>query len=297
MSAIEHSDVVEPLPPLTPQRQFARAALVTAAVGCLVLAVHLGVISGLQQRAAQSRAFNDFREQLAIGTAPIGPTDERGALLDLGTPVAHLRIPAIGVEQVVGEGTTSDVLFDGPGHRRDTPLPGQEGTSIVMGRRALFGGPFGGLGSLTPGDQMIVTTGQGEFTFEVFGIRRDGDPSPARAPAGTARLTLITAAGAPFLPEGALRVDAALVGTAVGGAQRPFTAATLPSAERLMETDPGTVWALAMWLQSLIVVLVAAVWSWHRWGRAQTWIVFATPVLLIVAATSGEAARLLPNVM
>ena len=291
------SNVVEPLPPLTPRRMFARAALATAALGCAVIAVHLGAISGLQQRAAQARAFDDFREQLAIGTAPIGPTDNNGVLLALGAPVAHLSIPSLDMEQIVGEGTTSDVLFDGPGHRRDTPLPGQEGTSVIMGRRALFGGPFGGLGSLEPGDQMIVTTGQGQFTFEVTGIRRDGDPSPGRAPAGAARLTLITAAGAPFLPEGALRVDAALTGGAVGGAARPFTSTTLPMSERLMEADPGTVWALVMWLQLLIVVLVAAVWSWHRWGRAQTWITFAAPVLLIVIAASGEAARLLPNVM
>lgn len=297
MSTTTRSLVGDPLPPLTPRRHFARAALATAALGCTVLALHLGAISGLQQRAAQARAFDDFREQLAIGTAPVGPTTESGTLLDLGTPVAHLRIPSLGVDQVVGEGTTSDVLFDGPGHRRDTPLPGQEGTSVIMGRRALFGGPFGGLGSMGIGEQVIVTTGQGQFTFEVSGIRRDGDPAPGRAPAGTSRLTLITADGAPFLPEGALRVDATLIGTAVGGAPRPFTAATLPPAERLMEADPGTVWALAMWLQCLIIVLVAAVWSWHRWGRAQTWIAFATPVLLIVAATSGEAARLLPNVM
>lgn len=287
----------EPLPPLTPRRQFARAALATAAFASVAVAVHLGAISGLQQRSAQARAFDEFREQLAIGVAPTGPTDDAGALLDIGTPVAHLRIPSIDLEQVVVEGTTTAALYDGPGHRRDTPLPGQEGTSIVMGRRAMYGGPFGKLGSLSPGDQVFVTTAQGEFAFEVTGLRRDGDPAlPPPAP-GASRLTLITADGAAFLPAGALRVDASLVGTAVGGAQRPFTAATLPAAERIMQGDPGTVWALAMWLQLLLAVVVVAVWSWHRWGRAQTWIVFAAPIAFVAIAVSGEAARLLPNVM
>lgn len=297
MSSTANPQPDAPLPPLSPRQQFARVALVSAALGCTVLAGHLGIVGGLQQRAAQSRAFDDFREQLAIGTAPVGPTDEAGRLLPLGTPVAHLRIPALDLEQVVGEGTTSDVLIDGPGHRRDTPLPGQVGTSVIMGRRALFGGPFGGLGSLDAGDQLIVTTGQGQFTFEVTGRRHDGEPAPGRAPTGTARLTLITADGAPFLPDGALRVDAALVGNAVGGALRPFTASSLPASERLMKADPDTVWALVMWLQCLLLTVVAAVWSWHRWGRPQTWIAFAAPILFVVSATSGEIARLLPNLM
>lgn len=287
----------QPLPALTPGKQFARAALVTVMVVCVVLAVHLGLVSSLQHRAAQSRSLAAFRQQLATGTAPTGPTDETGTSLQLGTPVAHLRIPAIDLDQIVGEGTTSGVLFDGPGHRRDTPLPGQEGTSVVMGRRAMFGAPFADLDALEKGDQIVVTTGQGEFTFEVTGLRHDGDPTPAPAAAGSARLTLITAAGARFLPEGALRVDAALVGQAVGGAARQYSARTLPVDERLMVNDAATVWALTLWLQCLIVLVVAATWAWNRWGRAQTWIIFSAPMVLVVLATSSEAARLLPNVM
>ena len=37
-----------------------------------------------------------------------------------------MQIPAIGLHDVViVEGTDSGDLRDGPGHRRDTPLPGQ----------------------------------------------------------------------------------------------------------------------------------------------------------------------------
>ena len=53
-----------------------------------------------------------------------------------------LDIPAIGIaNMVVVEGTSPENLTLGPGHLRDTPLPGQAGISVVFGRRATFGAP------------------------------------------------------------------------------------------------------------------------------------------------------------
>jgi len=64
-----------------------------------------------------------------------------------------------------------------------------------------------------------------------------------------------------------------------------------------MGADARTLWALALWLQLLTVLLVAAVWAWHRWGRAESWVVFLPPVLLVGLAVAGEAARLMPNLL
>jgi len=48
--------------------------------------------------------------------------------------VALLSIPAIGISaMVVVEGTTPENLTLGPGHLRDTPLPGQAGISVIFG--------------------------------------------------------------------------------------------------------------------------------------------------------------------
>ena len=98
--------------------------------------------------------------------------------------MAYLEIPAHRPAAGVGSGTTSGVLFDGPGHRRDTPLPGQQGTSLIMGRRAAFGGPFAGIDDLEKGDRIRVTTGQGAFDFDVIGVRHEGDPTPPLPRAG-----------------------------------------------------------------------------------------------------------------
>ena len=286
------------VPPLSPRMQLVRACLVLLFALTATLLLQLMFVSSLQSRAGQRQAFTSFRAELANGTAPIGPTTEAGRVLALGTPVAFIEIPSIGLRQVVGEGTAASELLHGPGHRRDTPLPGQVGTSVVFGRRAAFGGPFSRIAELTKGAEIKVTTGQGaDFTFRVIAVRRDGDPAPAAAARGTSRLTLVTAAGRAFFPEGVLRVDADLEGQAVVGPARLISASGLPAAERLMAGDTRTLWALALWLQALIALSIGAVWAWHRWGRVQTWIVFLPALLLVGLCVSGEAARLLPNLL
>ena len=285
------------VPPIGRRLQLVRAVLVLLLVLTGTLLLQLVVISSLQHSAAQGRAFDAFRSDLATGTAPIGPTDAKGRVLALGTPVAFIEIPSLDVREVIGEGTTSSVLFDGPGHRRDTPLPGQIGTSVVFGRRAAFGGPFSDISGLKKGDLIRITTGQGVSEFRVIGVRAEGSPAPAAPAAGKSRLLLVTAAGRAFVPEGVLRVDAELVGQAAVGPVRLISAAGLPASERVMAGDSRTLWVLAFWLQALIALSLAVVWSWHRWGRAHTWVVLFPPLLLVGLAASGEVARLLPNLL
>lgn len=282
---------------LTAGRQLARAACLIVFVTAVSLLLQLVVVSNLQQRSAQQRAFDAFRSDLATGTAPVGPTDQSGRLLAAGTPVGYLEIPAIGLRQVVGEGTDPATLFDGPGHRRDTALPGQAGTSMVLGRRAGFGGPFARLGSLDEGDAIKVTTGQGIYEFTVRGVRREGDPAPPAVQPGKGRLLLVTASGRPFMPTGVLRVDAELKGPGQVGPRRVLTSAALPASEQIMGADTSTLWALALWLQALVLATLAAVWAWHRWGRAKAWVIFLPVLLLIGMSVAGEAARVLPNLL
>jgi LPXTG-site transpeptidase (sortase) family protein len=285
------------VPALSPRLQLARAALLGVLIISLCLLVEMLVLSGLQQRAAQQRAYNALRADLATGTAAIGPTDADGDVLALGTPVAYLEVPAIGLRQVIVEGTTPSNLFNGPGHRRDTPLPGQVGTSMVLGRRAAFGGPFARIGDLRAGDLIHVTTGQGEFAYRVTGVREEGEPAPEPIGANEGRLLLATAAGRPFMPSGVLRVDAELDGDAVGGATRLMGPSALPAREQLMGADVSTLWALALWLQALAVLAVAAVWAWHRWGRTKAWVVFLPALVLVGLNVASEAARMLPNLL
>jgi len=261
------------------------------------MALHLVVVSSLQHRSAQQRAYASFRRSVAEGTAPVGPTGSDGRQLAHGTPVAYLEIPKIGVHEVVGEGTTGADLMAGPGHRRDTPLPGQSGTSVVLGRQASYGGPFNRLGRLAVGDKFSVTTGLGVASYTVVSLRRGGEPTQPALPAGRGRLLLVSAAGPSYIPSAILRVDADLDSPGLRPPPRVISASALPVTERIMGADTTTLWRLAFWLQALIAVAIGIVWSWHRWGHPQTWIVFFPPTAFVGLFASAEALRLLPNLL
>ncbi len=94
-----------------------------------------------------------------------------------GTVVAEIRIPAIGVDQYVVEGTTEGDLSKGPGHYIGTAMPGQAGNVAIAGHRTTHGAPFNGLGRLVPGDRIILTTTFGQnLTYVVSGTPQAVSP-------------------------------------------------------------------------------------------------------------------------
>ncbi|MEU6140211.1 sortase [Streptomyces sp. NPDC047081] len=285
------------VPGVTVVRHLARGGLLSLAALLLGITAQLLLVSGVQEHSAQHAAFDELRGQLALGTAPVAQTDQDGKLLAPGTPVAVVDIPRLGMSQVVMEGTDSSVLTDGPGHRRDTPMPGQAGTSVLMGRAAAYGGPFGRLGSLAEGDRFTVITGQGKATYQVIDVRRAGDQAPAPLAAGKGRLVLVTATGPRFMPAGVLRVDADLVSAPFQTPAAVIRSGTLPGSEEPLARPSGVPWPLVMWLQALLLAAVAAVWAWHRWGRHQTWIVFAPVVAVLGLQVATRMTELLPNLL
>lgn len=88
---------------------------------------------------------------------------------ELGEPVARLDIPRLDVRQVVVMGVGTGELKKGPGHFPDTPLPGQLGNAAIAGHRTSYGAPFGDLDRLEVGDEIVVETVQGTFTYRVSG--------------------------------------------------------------------------------------------------------------------------------
>lgn len=268
--------------------------MVVLAMLLLALLLEVSAVGSVRHARAQAAAYDDFRYQLANGTGPVGQTDQAGHLLALGTPVALVQAPAIGLDEVVFEGTTSSVLADGPGHRRDTVLPGQTGVAIVVGRRAGYGGPFAHLADLRSGDAITVTTGQGVHEYRVDGVRNAGDVTPP-VDAETARLTLATATGRPYLPTEVVRVDATLVSEPVPAKAPVLGAASLLPSEAFMAGDPSTALPLYLWAQALLLSGVCLVLLRRWWGRWQSWVV-AVPVLTLCSlGVAHQFAMLLPN--
>lgn len=85
-----------------------------------------------------------------------------------GEPLAQIEIPSLGVDKVVLQGVDVDDLRRGPGHYSQTALPGNPGNASIAGHRTTYGSPFGRIDELVPGDEITVTTVQGEFVYRVL---------------------------------------------------------------------------------------------------------------------------------
>jgi sortase A len=84
-----------------------------------------------------------------------------------GDPVGRLRAGAIGLDEVVVQGTDGDALRNGPGHYPATPLPGARGTVGIAGHRTTYGAPFRHVDELETGDPIELRMPYGRFTYRV----------------------------------------------------------------------------------------------------------------------------------
>lgn len=283
----------------SPTVQVLTTAITILSVTLLGFGAYAALVSRLHHDRAQLVSYADFRKDLAQGTAPTGQTRpvDPSRLLELGTPVAVLDIPQIHRKEVVFEGTTGAVLEKGPGHRRDTPLPGQPGASVIMGRASTYGGPFGDLASLVPGDEFTVTTGQGEHRYKVLDVRHGGMPQPPPPAPGTGRLVLTTAYGGMFLPTDALRVDAEQTSPVKPAPRQVFKASQLTPAEQVMGVDGGVWFPLVFIGEALLIAVGLLSAARVYWGPWQAWIVAVPVIGFLGLLTADQVTRLLPNVI
>jgi sortase A len=265
---------------------------------CVWMLLQMLVLGRISEARAQHLLYGEYRTELATETAPSGALDYNGKPVVEGSPVALMTIPALGISDVVVDGTASGDLLDGPGHLRTTPLPGNVGTSLVMGRSTTYGAPFAHLTSLEVGDQIQVLGAQGTVTYAVRDVRRAGDPippSPTGASAG--RLILATADGSGALsvlrPRDVVYVDADTTKAFPSGPVYP----TVPDSEKAMQHDPSA-WPLLVLLLAFLTGLVLAVSIARRHLRAAlVWLVAAPVAIALAWAVTDQVMRLLPNLM
>jgi sortase A len=86
---------------------------------------------------------------------------------EVGDPIGRIRLPEIGVNKVVVEGTDGGSLRKGPSHYPETPFPGIHGTVAIAGHRTTYGAPFNELDKLEQGDEILVEMPYGRFVYEV----------------------------------------------------------------------------------------------------------------------------------
>ena len=259
--------------------------------------INFFVLSPLSHSVAQNTLRNTFAAQTSLATAPTSERDYRDRVLADGAPVAQIVIDKINLNEIVVEGTDSNTLRSGVGHRRDSVLPGQEGMTVLFGRAWIYGAPFGQISKLEVGDEIVTYTGQGKSTYKVTGLRHAGDKGLPPVKAGSNHLVLTTAEGEFFTPSSVLRVDAELQGAAFETGLRDTKWGDILAEGRELGIDTRFVWALGLTMLLLALVQLLGMWSMRRFGRAKTWLVFAPALAFSLLLTIDQATRLLPNLL
>ena len=149
-----------------PNRALDALGRVLVASGLLLLAFVAYQLwgTGIQQARSQKTLEKQYSflypaRQSPGTTVPVVP--------DRGEVIGRISIPRIKLDTWFVAGARLDELEKGPGLFAGSVLPGQFGNAAVAGHRTSYGAPFGELDKLVPGDPIIYTTAQGEFTYTV----------------------------------------------------------------------------------------------------------------------------------
>ena len=277
--------------------QALRSSLSVLLVLLVAFLANFFLLSNLIAGVAQNNLRLTFQEQVAAATAPTSELTYNKKAVASGAPVALIQIPSLGISQVVVEGTDSATLRTGIGHRRDTVLPGQEGMTVLMGKRWSYGAPFASLASIKAGAEITTYTGQGKSTYVVERVRRAGDKGLGPVTQGQNQLVLTTVEGDFFVPSHVVRVDAKLTSQAFKSGLRVTQWGNIPAEERELGIDLRFLWQLAFALQLLILVEIGFLWARNRFGLAKTWLVFGPLFTLALVVTTDQLTRILPNLM
>jgi sortase A len=281
-------------------------AFVTVGILILLFVAYQLWGTGLYTDREQNRLRDQFETQLHDeGSTAASPDEPAPPPPPSGDAVAILRIPRIGLDTIVVEGTTRDDLRKGPGHYVDTPMPGQRGNAAIAGHRTTYGAPFGNLDQLTKGDVIVVRTVQGTFRYRVTEQLivapsevsvldpTPEDPSDPESPSA-ATLTLTTC-NPKYSAAQRLVVHATLAAdedALRAPSDLPETPATLDEG---LSGDSDSL--LPTLLAGLIAAIVGALWwlFFHRHPRWTTWVIGAVPFAVALFFFYVFLERLLPS--
>jgi sortase A len=259
----------------------------------------------------ESRAQNDLEDKFAEISA--SPTTVPGAEAPTTTPpttapplvgdaIARIVIPKANVDKIVVEGVGLEDLKKAPGHYPGTPMPGQPGNAAIAGHRTTYGAPFYDLDSLVAGDPIMVTTGVGEFRYEVIATEVvSPDASEVLNPTDDNRLTLTTCHPRYSAAE-RLIVSAKLVTTPVEPPPLPEGTVAPPPTELAadglagLSGDSAARWPAVGWGVLCAAIWLATWWLSRLWSRKWLAYVVGVPIFLGALFVFFENfARLLPS--
>jgi sortase A len=86
-----------------------------------------------------------------------------------GEAIGRIRVPALGLNMVLVDGTDHDSLKKGPGLDRRTYMPGQHQLVYIAGHRTTYLAPFAHIDRLKKGDRVTLELPYATFVYSVIG--------------------------------------------------------------------------------------------------------------------------------
>jgi sortase A len=87
--------------------------------------------------------------------------------LERGDAVGRLRVPRLGLDAIVVEGTDSATLTKGPGRYTKSYVPGEGELIYIAGHRTTYGAPLARIDRLREGDEVRLEVPYGTFVYRV----------------------------------------------------------------------------------------------------------------------------------
>jgi sortase A len=257
--------------------------------------------TGLYTARAQDDLRAEFDAKLSAPstTTTTGPATTSPPPAPTGEAVALIRIPKIGLDKHVVEGTELADLRKAPGHYPSTPLPGTVGNAAIAGHRTTYGAPFNRLDELEAGDEILVTTLAGSYTFKVE-EKKVVSPSQVEVldPTPVAKLTLTTCH-----PKYSAKQRLVVVAALAAGQQA--TLAPPPGANPPEATAPDALADAGLGsdrskaptvLWGLLTAAVGVAWWWavRRRRHWTTYLAGVVPFLAVLFVFYANLEQLLP---
>jgi sortase A len=136
--------------------------------------------TALYTKWKQHQLASLYQKRVEAFSAPIATTslaDERRSIAreakryrassTRGEAIGRIRIPRMGVNLVLVNGTDHETLKKGPGRDGRTFMPGENRLIYIAGHRTTYGAPFSHIDRLKSGDRVTIEVPYGTFIYTV----------------------------------------------------------------------------------------------------------------------------------
>jgi sortase A len=252
--------------------------------------------TGIAESRAQDTLASEF--EAVVQNAPTQTTTPL-----YGDVISHIQIPSIDVDKYVVAGVDAKSLQRGPGLFPGSPLAGQLGNVAITGHRTTYGAPFSRIDEVTIGDEIILKTPEGEFTYivnaEPFIVEPTQTEVAKTTDPNSAILTLISCHPR-WTSEKRIVVTASLVPTVEPAPPTEFVAQAGDYVPELLNEgwfhdSAAWPWVL-LWSVALVALYVAAIAATRRGVRAYvSYPVMGVVMLPVLFIFFEQLSRLLPT--